>query len=66
MRELDAMKASNKVAYGGGYLLSSSAARRVSAAKANNARVVKWELSLRELRIIERLDAQNNTNDNRT
>lgn len=60
------MRSCGKVAFGGGYLVSTLAAQRIAAAKSQNDRAIKWELSPRELKIIKRLDAQDNTNDNRT
>lgn len=72
MRALDAQRAYNKSIFGNGYLLSTNAAKVYAEAVAkareeNNDELPEaWKLSPRELKIIERLDAESCKNDNCT
>ena len=69
---LDAQRAYNKVIFGNGYLLSTNAAKVYAEAVAkareenNNELPEAWKLSPRELKIIEKLDAESCKNDNCT
>lgn len=72
MRTLDAQRVYNKRIFGNGYLLSTNAAKVYAEAVAkareeNDDRGPEtWKLSPRELKIIEKLDAESCKNDNCT
>lgn len=72
MRTLDAQRAYNKSIFGNGYLLSTNAAKAyveavAKAREKNDDRGTEtWKLSPRELKIIEKLDAESCKNNNCT
>lgn len=72
VRTLDAQRAYNKSIFGNGYLLSTNAAKAyveavAKAREKNDDRSPEtWKLSPRELKIIEKLDAESCKNDNCT
>ena len=70
VRALDAQRAYKKSIFGNGYLLSTNAAKAYVEAVAKAVAKAKatdvWELSPRELKIIEKLDAESCKNDNCT
>lgn len=72
VRKLDAQRAYNKGIFGNGYLLSTNAAKVYAEAvakareKNDDRDPDTWKLSPRELKIIERLDAESCKNDNCT
>lgn len=73
---LDAQRVYNKSIFGNGYLLSTNAAKAYAEAvakavakareKKNDRGSETWKLSPRELKIIEKLDAESCKNDNCT
>lgn len=56
---LDAQKKHGKTIYGSGFLISHTAAERVAAERAAvKKEAIVWELSEREMRIVEKLSGQ--------
>ena len=68
VRSLDAQKSSGKGLFGNGYFISTAKAKAIEKAKAKakveDDRTIIYELSAREKRIIERLDAESDKEDN--
>ena len=61
LRELDAQKPLNKALFGAGYIISTAKAKEIAKAKETTV----WELSKRELKIIDEIDNRCNSFDNR-
>lgn len=74
VRALDSQRASKKAVYGGGYLISSNAVKRLreclqsplSEGCTSTEQLTKWELSEREKQIIKDLDEQSQKEPNHT